>query len=709
MPAEDRSLGRIGAYRMVRRLATGGTSDVLVAKAEGPHGFERTVVLKRLLSEHRSDPEFSRMFVREAAAYARLSHPAIVKLHDFFEHEGQLVMVLEYVDGVSLSRLLNQRAQTGRPLGDAAALWTAARIFDALAAAHAAREPDSGEFSPVVHRDVNPANVLCPWDGHVKLTDFGIAKVAGFDAETKTGVLKGTYGYMAPEQVRGERVTIRADVYCGALVLWELLAHRRAFPSERRPEMELLRAMAEPQLPSLDQLRPDLPPALREAISRALHPVADRRRITAEEMVGVLRAATSMEGGRLALVDALRPLRPASQDPLAVTSAEDVSELDLDDHTLEEASHTQREPPRSTVPTAEVAYVRPSTLPFGTPPPGRAGAETMPRAAHALADVASRSSFPPRTAALPRPPPALSTRTQRGLGAHSGAPLAPPQAARAEAASIPEELVDTQVRSPETLPPSPAAASRAEPGLPYAPSPATAKPSPTPSWPPPGGHGAPPVPPRGSAPPPGQGSPGGAAAPPREAPAVVLQAPQRSVRPMAPPYQPLPVRPIRAGGGGLLAIVLAVVAVFLLAGGGALGYWWLRTRGEAASAPSPPAPAATPKPTATATVSSVSASVGASGSGSPAATAVPALSTAPAATAPASAAPGSPPVAISDKEGVLRMPARAAGHRVYVDGKVAGHGVDPITVACGRHMVKVGSGDTERTVEVPCGGSVSIP
>lgn len=178
---------------------------------------------------------------------------------------------------------------------------------------------------------------------------------------------------------------------------------------------------------------------------------------------------------------------------------------------------------------------------------------------------------------------------------------------------------------------------------------------------------------------------------------------------MAPPYQPLPVRPIRAGGGGLLAIVLAVVAVFLLAGGGALGYWWLRTRGEAASAPSPPAPAATPKPTATATVSSVSASVGASGSGSPAATAVPALSTAPAATAPASAAPGSPPVAISDKEGVLRMPARAAGHRVYVDGKVAGHGVDPITVACGRHMVKVGSGDTERTVEVPCGGSVSIP
>ena len=96
---------RVGGYRVVRRLATGGTSDVLLAKAEGPHGFERSVVLKLLLSQYKHDEEFKSMFAREAAAYARLSHPSIVRLYDFFANNDQLVMVLEYIEGPPLSRL----------------------------------------------------------------------------------------------------------------------------------------------------------------------------------------------------------------------------------------------------------------------------------------------------------------------------------------------------------------------------------------------------------------------------------------------------------------------------------------------------------------------------------------------------------------------------------------------------------------------------
>ena len=106
---------RIGGFQVIRRLATGQTSEILLARADGPFGFERPVVLKRLLPNYRDDPAFGRMFAREATAYARLTHPAIVKLYDFFAGDGQLVMVLEYVDGLSLDRLISMLANTGAP------------------------------------------------------------------------------------------------------------------------------------------------------------------------------------------------------------------------------------------------------------------------------------------------------------------------------------------------------------------------------------------------------------------------------------------------------------------------------------------------------------------------------------------------------------------------------------------------------------------
>ena len=161
-PLQDIPFETLRGYRVIRRLATGGTSDVLLAKAEGPHGFERTVVLKLLLAHFRNEELMEKMFAREASAYARLSHPAIVKLYDFFSDSGQLVMALEYVDGLPLHRLRAMLKTSGDLLDDRASIFIAARIFAALAAAHAARDPESGEFAPVIHRDVNPSNVLIP-------------------------------------------------------------------------------------------------------------------------------------------------------------------------------------------------------------------------------------------------------------------------------------------------------------------------------------------------------------------------------------------------------------------------------------------------------------------------------------------------------------------------------------------------------------------
>ncbi|MFO0736244.1 MAG: protein kinase [Labilithrix sp.] len=314
--AESSPVERIGAYRVVRRLATGGTSDVLLAKAEGPHGFERTVVLKVLLSHFGKDDEVAKMFAREASAYARLSHPAIVRLFDFFavpgsdpKKGGQLVMVLEFVDGPPLARLKSMAKAIGKELDDKASIYIAACIFDALAAAHSAVD-DAQLPAPVIHRDVNPSNVLIPWDGYPKLADFGVAKVTGLGHHSVIGMIKGTYGYMAPEQVTGgEAVTPRSDVYAAGIVLWELLARRRAFQRGALPEVEALRAMAEPRLPALESIRSDIDRTVRESLRRCLEPRADKRKITAEEMVSILHAIVPPDQGRERLMSLLGLVR----------------------------------------------------------------------------------------------------------------------------------------------------------------------------------------------------------------------------------------------------------------------------------------------------------------------------------------------------------------------------------------------------------------
>jgi serine/threonine protein kinase len=311
-PQADALPSRIRAHRVLRRLATGGTSDVLLACAEGPGGFQRVVVLKLLLKQFRNDGRFERMFLSEAAAYARLSHPAIVRLYDFFAERDRLVLVLEYVDGLPLNRLLTLVRAAGGRLDDMASLFIAWRVFSALAAAHSAKDPLTGEFGPVIHRDVNPSNVLVPWDGHVKVADFGMAKVAGLQGDGPAGLLRGTYGYVAPEQARGEEVTVRADVYVGCLLLWELLTGRKAVVRTARFDGDAGLAMSAPSFPALATLRPELPRVLLDAVAFGLGTNPDGRGLTAEDASNVLRTVADLDEGRRALVEVLAALRASS-------------------------------------------------------------------------------------------------------------------------------------------------------------------------------------------------------------------------------------------------------------------------------------------------------------------------------------------------------------------------------------------------------------
>jgi serine/threonine-protein kinase len=218
----------VGRYALRHEIASGGMAVVHLGRLLGPAGFSRTVAIKRLLPHFARNPEFVAMFLDEARLAARIRHPNVVSTLDVVATEGELFVVMEYVPGDSLARLLraasdrNERA----PLPVAASIMV--NVLHGLHAAHEACD-EQGHPLGLVHRDVSPHNVLVGTDGLAHLIDFGVAKAAGRAQVTREGQLKGKLAYMAPEQLTGGRVDRRADVFGGGVVFWEMLTGGRLF------------------------------------------------------------------------------------------------------------------------------------------------------------------------------------------------------------------------------------------------------------------------------------------------------------------------------------------------------------------------------------------------------------------------------------------------------------------------------------------------
>jgi serine/threonine-protein kinase len=278
----------IRAYRVLRRLPEPGAAVVYLGRLEGPHGFQRICELKLVQNVAEGDARYAEELAREASICARLNHPAIVRMFDFFEHGDKLVLVLEHVEGASLERLLEHLDKRGQKLGDAAAFFIAHRVAGALAHAHAHRD-EHGALTPVVHRHLRPDNVIIGWDGQVRLTGFGLGKILGRTPDTVAGVVKGTPGYIAPEQLRGERVTPKVDVYGMGLLLWSLLTGRRPPVDGSRPA-------------PIARLRPDLAPAIATLIDTALSPLPVERVTTCQWIERILSTVGRAESGREDLV-----------------------------------------------------------------------------------------------------------------------------------------------------------------------------------------------------------------------------------------------------------------------------------------------------------------------------------------------------------------------------------------------------------------------
>jgi serine/threonine-protein kinase len=265
----------LGKYQLLRKLATGGMAEVFLAKTAGPMGFEKQLVIKRILPHLAEDPQFVQMFLAEAKLAAQLNHPNLVQIFDFGEAEGSYFIAMEYIDGPTV-RLLLQRA---REQSLSVPLVLGARIVSAaaegLAYAHEFTDAATDEPLQLVHRDVSPDNILISRSGAVKLVDFGIAKARGVSHHTQTGTIKGKVAYMAPEQLRGDPLDRRVDLYGLGVVLYELVTLN--MPYVAASDASLVRkVLYDAYVPPTDR-RPELPLALQQILTGLLAKNRDER------------------------------------------------------------------------------------------------------------------------------------------------------------------------------------------------------------------------------------------------------------------------------------------------------------------------------------------------------------------------------------------------------------------------------------------------
>jgi serine/threonine-protein kinase len=347
----------IGRYALYNEIASGGMASVHLGRLIGPVGFARTVAIKRLHPHLASNEDFVTMFVDEARLAARIQHPNVVAMLDVVLLPPELFLVMEYVHGESLSRLARaaRKRREAIPVRVASAVMIA--TLHGLHAAHEAKN-ERGEPMHLVHRDVSPQNVLVGVDGVARIADFGVAKASGRLQSTTDGQLKGKAAYLSPEQVAGDTLDRRTDVYAASVVLWELLAGRRLFHADNA--LATMRLVMEQKVEPPSQHAPSLPEGLDAVVLRGLASDPEARFSSTREMAialeEVVAPATAREVG-----DWVQAVAADELDSRASRVAEiESASLTEDPEGLESLRGNRDKPPRDQMPTVRE----------GTPPQG---------------------------------------------------------------------------------------------------------------------------------------------------------------------------------------------------------------------------------------------------------------------------------------------------------------------------------------------------
>jgi len=285
---------RHGRYTIIRKIAEGGMAEIFLAKQHGSEGFEKLVVLKRILTAFFADEQFRNMLIDEAHISMGLSHNNIAQIFDVGKASGRFFLVLELVDGWDLGRLLQRAEKAGTPLPPGLGLYILSEVCRALSYAHAKTDA-AGQALGIVHRDVSPHNVLISEQGEVKIIDFGVAKAMTKRDRTGAGIVKGKLAFMSPEQALGQPIDARADLYAVGILLYLLSTSRRPFDGPT--DMEVLVRVQSGQYTPPEQRQTGLSQSLLYVIKKAMHQDRDQRYQSADELLVDLEAILRSEFG----------------------------------------------------------------------------------------------------------------------------------------------------------------------------------------------------------------------------------------------------------------------------------------------------------------------------------------------------------------------------------------------------------------------------
>ena len=404
----------IGRYVVFDEIASGGMATVHLGRLRGAVGFARTVAIKRLHTSLARDDEFTAMFLDEARLAARIRHPNVVQVLDVVHEAGELFLVMDFVQGESLARLVRAVKPGLVPPRIAVAIMSS--VLHGLHAAHEATS-EHGQPLEIVHRDVSPQNILVGTDGVARVLDFGVAKAANRIQTTRDGSVKGKIAYMAPEQLLSESVDRRADVYAAAVVLWEALTAERLFDGDNQGRV--VRKILDEPVPIPSTKLPGLPKSLDDAVMRGLDRNVDKRFQTAREFAAALErcmpAASPTEIGEWvesiggsALLDRLRRVKEIESRSEVLGTITPARE---ETPTVLERDRSEKRPQIAPNPTVPAAFPIMQRRPASDPPAGQ--------------DITMPSE-------IPEPAPPSSSSGKRVV---SETPRRPPQASKLQVPS----------------------------------------------------------------------------------------------------------------------------------------------------------------------------------------------------------------------------------------------------------------------------------
>lgn len=354
-----------GRYILLEKLAMGGTAEIFRAKLLGVEGFEKEVVIKRILPPWSANPQFISMLIDEAKILVRLQDQRIVQVYELGRENDLYYISMEYVKGWDLRHIIRSAKEQSKPFALSECFYVIGEILKGLEYIH--KQSDKrGQNLEIVHRDISPQNILISTEGKIKIADFGIAHARSRSYETSTGVIKGKFSYMSPEQARGEKLNLKTDLFATGILLYEMITLQKIF--QGKSDLEVLNQVRNFHPDTLIQ-QLMVPPSLQKILRRALAPEISLRYSSAREFLNDLQESAlslSEEKGEEIFSKRLETLKPPEQEEMesalpfpwdadthAIVSREWVSDTSMDitrsiEHAFE--AQTDRNPSLTPLP-----------------------------------------------------------------------------------------------------------------------------------------------------------------------------------------------------------------------------------------------------------------------------------------------------------------------------------------------------------------------